>query len=37
MNKPRMRTLLALPRDVRVYPGHGESTTIDEECRRYRR
>ena len=30
-------TLLALPRDVRVYPGHGESTTIDEECRRYRR
>ena len=32
-----LRTLLALPRDVRVYPGHGESTTIDEECRRYRR
>ena len=29
-----LRTLLALPRDVRVYPGHGESTTIDEECRR---
>ena len=34
---PSLRTLLALPRDVRVYPGHGESTTIDEECRRYRR
>ena len=32
-----LRTLLALPRDVRMYPGHGESTTIDEECRRYRR
>lgn len=32
-----LQTLLALPRDVRVYPGHGESTTIDEECRRYRR
>ena len=32
-----LRTLLALPRDVRVYPGPGESTTIDEECRRYRR
>ena len=32
-----LRTLLALPRDVRVYPGYGESTTIDEECRRYRR
>ena len=32
-----LRTLLALPQDVRVYPGHGESTTIDEECRRYRR
>ena len=32
-----LRTLLALPRDVRVYPGHGESTIIDEECRRYRR
>ena len=32
-----LRTLLALPRDVKVYPGHGESTTIDEECRRYRR
>ena len=32
-----LRTLLALPRDIKVYPGHGESTTIDEECRRYRR
>ena len=32
-----LRTLLALPRDVWVYPGHGESTTIDKECRRYRR
>ena len=32
-----LRRLLALPREVRVYPGHGDSTTIDEECRRYRR
>lgn len=32
-----LRMLLALPGDTRVYPGHGEMTTISEECRRYGR
>ncbi len=27
--------LFALPKDVRVYPGHGEDTTIGAEVRRY--
>ena len=28
--------LFALPGDVKVYPGHGEATTIGEERARYR-
>jgi len=32
-----LRLLLSLPGDTRVYPGHGEMTTILEECRRYGR
>lgn len=32
-----LRYLLTLPDDVTVYPGHGESTTIGEERRRYGR
>ncbi len=32
-----LRMLLSLPDDVKVYPGHGEMTTILEERRRYGR
>lgn len=32
-----LRLLLSLPGDTRVYPGHGEMTTIYDECRRYGR
>ena len=31
-----LRCLLALPQEVRVYPGHGMSTTIGDERSRYR-
>jgi len=31
-----LRALFALPEAVRVYPGHGEATTIGEERARYR-
>jgi hydroxyacylglutathione hydrolase len=30
-----LRTLFALPPETRVYPGHGDSTTIGEERARY--
>ena len=32
-----LNMLLSLPGDTVVYPGHGEKTTIYEECRRYGR
>lgn len=32
-----LNMLLMLPGDTMVYPGHGEKTTIKEECRRYGR
>lgn len=32
-----LKKLLDLPGDVRVYPGHGDATTIAEERRRYAR
>ena len=32
-----LNMLLMLPGDTAVYPGHGEKTTIKEECRRYGR
>ena len=31
-----LKALFALPGDVKVYPGHGEATTIGEERARYR-
>ena len=31
-----LRCLLALPQEVRVYPGHGMSTTIGDERSRYK-
>ena len=32
-----LRQLFCLPGDTRVYPGHGETTTIEDERRRYGR
>lgn len=32
-----LNMLLMLPGDTTVYPGHGEKTTLKEECRRYGR
>ena len=32
-----LNMLLTLPGDTKVYPGHGDMTTIEEECRRYGR
>ena len=31
-----LKVLFALPGDVKVYPGHGDATTIGEERARYR-
>jgi glyoxylase-like metal-dependent hydrolase (beta-lactamase superfamily II) len=31
-----LKALFRLPGDVKVYPGHGEATTIGEERARYR-
>ena len=28
-----LRKILALPKETKVYPGHGKSTTLEEECR----
>ena len=32
-----LNMLPTLPGDTKVYPGHGDMTTIEEECRRYGR
>ena len=32
-----LRELFDMDHDIKVYPGHGEYTTIGEECGRYRR